>query len=83
MTQGQKHLKTKYRPGNLLFEWGTAISAKTPKLLAVYFVVAIDNYEATVWCMYDHSGYFSPNQIIEFYHEDLHRNSRSFKWTMQ
>lgn len=75
------HRKPNYHPGSLLLEWQKSLTGKT--LIASYIVVSMDIYEATLWCVYDKSDYFQPNQIIEMYHDDLHRNTRSFTWTVK
>jgi len=73
--------KPAYEPGSLLLEWQKSLSGNI--LIASYIVVSMDIYEATLWCIYDKSHYFEPNQIIDMYHDDLHRKTHSFTWTIK
>lgn len=76
-------MKLKYKPGNLLQEYSYSCAKEEYELQGLFFVTKVDYFEAHVVSIYDKDGCYLPMSRLEISHEDLHKDSRFFKWVIQ
>ena len=75
-------LKLKYKPGNLLHEFSYDSYRDRYDLMGLYFIVSMDAFDANVISLYDKDGYYKPLSRIDISHEDLHKETKLFKWAI-
>jgi hypothetical protein len=76
-------LKLSYKPGNLLQEYSYSPKRKEYKLEGLFLITKMDEFGVSVVSMYDKDGCYNPSSRFEISHDDLHKNSRFFKWVIQ
>jgi hypothetical protein len=76
-------LRLKYKPGNLLQEYSYSTKRKEYELQGLFLITMMDEFVVYVVSMYDKDECYNPSSRFEISHDDLHKNSRFFKWVIQ
>ena len=76
-------MNLKYKPGNLLREYSYSCAKEEFELQGLFLITKVDSFDAHVISIYDKDECYLPMSRLEIPHDDLHKDSRFFKWVIQ